>query len=79
MLSGDHEVLSVLGVLWCGESSGPLDALSQCHAEDGGVSPDLNGLDGVPPSLFLLAQDPPRFFGADVVFHSPVISRSQVC
>ena len=28
-----------------------------------------------PLSLFLLAQDPPRFFGADVVFHSPVILR----
>ena len=31
---------------------------------------------GVPPFLFLLAQDPPRFFGADVVFHSPVIPKS---
>ena len=26
--------------------------------------------------LFLLAQDPPQFFGADVAFHSPVIPRS---
>ena len=25
---------------------------------------------GVPLSLFLLAEDPPQFFGADVVFHS---------
>ena len=30
---------------------------------------------GVPPSLFLLPQDPLRFFGADVAFHSPVIPR----
>ena len=29
----------------------------------------------VPLSLFLLAQDPLQFFGADVVFHSPVIPR----
>jgi hypothetical protein len=28
VLSGDHEVLGVLGILWCGESSG---ALSSCH------------------------------------------------
>ena len=27
----------------------------------------------VPLSLFLLAQEAPRFFGADVAFHSPVI------
>jgi hypothetical protein len=31
---------------------------------------------GVPLSLFLLAQDPPGFFGADVTFHSPMIPRS---
>jgi hypothetical protein len=29
-----------------------------------------------PLSLFLLAQDPPQFFGADVEFHSPVNLRS---
>ena len=43
MLSGDQEVLGVLGVLWHGESSGALDALGQVHAEDGGAGPDLNG------------------------------------
>ena len=43
MLSGDQEVLGVLGVLWCGESSGTLDALGQVHVEDGGLAPDLNG------------------------------------
>ena len=43
MFSGDQEVLGVLGVLRCGESSGALDALSQVHAEDGGTGPDLNG------------------------------------
>ena len=43
MLSGDQEVLGVLGVLWHGESSGALDSLSRVHAEDGGAGPDLNG------------------------------------
>ena len=43
MLSGDHEVLGVLGVLQRRESSGALDALGQVHAEDGGAGPDLNG------------------------------------
>ena len=43
MLSGDQEVLGVLGVLRCGESSGALDALSQVYAEDRGAGPDLNG------------------------------------
>ena len=43
MLSGDQEVLGVLGVLWHGESSGALDALGQVHTEDGGAGPDLNG------------------------------------
>ena len=33
----------MLEVLWCGESSGALDALGQVHAEDGGAGPDLNG------------------------------------
>jgi hypothetical protein len=43
VLSGDHEVLGVLGVLQCGESSGALDALSRVHEEDGRAGPDLNG------------------------------------
>ena len=43
MLLGDQEVLGVLGVLRCGESSGALDALSWVHAEDGRASPNLNG------------------------------------
>ena len=43
MLSGDQEVLGVLGVLWHGESSGALDALGQVHTEDGGAGTDLNG------------------------------------
>ena len=37
MLSGDQEVLCVLGVLQHVESSGDLDALSRVHAEDGGA------------------------------------------
>jgi hypothetical protein len=43
MLSGDHEVLGVLGVLKRGESSGALDAPGQVPAEDGGAGPDLKG------------------------------------
>ena len=43
MLSGDQEVLGVLGVLRCRESSGALDALGQVHTEDGRAGPDLNG------------------------------------
>jgi hypothetical protein len=79
VVSGDHEVLGVLGVLWHGESFGALDALGQVYAEDGVAGPNLNGSQplilwsgGVPQSLFLLAQDPPGFFGANVAFHSPV-------
>jgi hypothetical protein len=34
---------------------------------------------GVPLSLFLLAQDPPGFFGTDVGFHSLVNLRPWVC
>jgi hypothetical protein len=37
VLSGDQEVLGVLGVLWSGESSSALDALGWVHAEDGGA------------------------------------------
>ena len=43
MLSGDQEVLAVLGVLWCGESSCAIDTLGRVHAEDGRAGPDLNG------------------------------------
>jgi hypothetical protein len=43
-----------------------------------GVNPSLwSGR--VPLTLFLLAQDPPEFFGADVEFLSPVIPKSWVC
>ena len=66
----------MLGVLWQGESSGALDALGQVHTEDGGAGPDLNGSQAlVPLSLFLQAQDLPRFFEADVVLHSSVFLR----
>jgi hypothetical protein len=79
VLSGDHKVLSVLGALWRGESSGALDTLSQVHTEDGGTEPDLNGSHPLigwgSSSLFLQAQDPPRFFGAYAAFHLPVIPR----
>ena len=40
MVSGDHEVLGVLGVLQHGESSGALDALCRVHMEDGRAVPD---------------------------------------
>ena len=43
MLSGDQEVLGVLGVLQCGESSGALDARGWVHAEDSGAGPNLSG------------------------------------
>jgi hypothetical protein len=43
VLSGDHEVLGVLGGLWHGESSGALDAFSWVHSEDGRAGSDLNG------------------------------------
>jgi hypothetical protein len=80
MLSDHQEVLGVLEVLWRVEPSGALDALSLVHGEDGGAGPYLNGsqplVRWVPLSLFLLAQDPARFFVADDVFHSPVISGS---
>ena len=39
MLSGDQEVLGVLGVLRRGESSAVLDALGQVHTEDVGLAP----------------------------------------
>ena len=42
VFSGDEEVLGVLGVLQCGESSGALDTLGWVHSEDGGAGPDLN-------------------------------------
>jgi hypothetical protein len=69
--------MGVLGVLLSGESFGALDAQGLVHAEDGGAGPDLKRFQPlvrwVPLSLFLLAQDCLRFFGADVEFHSPVI------
>ena len=40
VLSSDHKVLGVLGVLWHGESSETLDALCWIHAQDGGAGPD---------------------------------------
>ena len=43
MLSDDHKVLGMLGVLRCGSSSGALDALGLVHGEDGRAAPDLNG------------------------------------
>ena len=43
MLSGDQEVLGVLGVLHREESSGALETLGWVHAEDGWAGPDLNG------------------------------------
>jgi hypothetical protein len=43
VLSGDHKVLGVLGVMQYGESSGALDALGQVQAEDGRAGPGLNG------------------------------------
>ena len=42
VLSGDHEVLDVLGILGQGESCGSFDTLGLVHTEDGGASPDLN-------------------------------------
>ena len=42
MLYGDHEVLSVLEFLQCGESSGALDTLGLVHVEDDRVGPNLN-------------------------------------
>ena len=43
MLSGDQEVLGVLGVLQHGESSGAIDTLGQVHTEDEGAGPNQNG------------------------------------
>jgi|UPI0000F4E192 hypothetical protein len=43
LLSGDHEVLGVLGFLWNGESSVAPDDLSWVHAENGLAGPGLNG------------------------------------
>ena len=43
MLSGDQEVMGVLGILQHGKSSGALDALGGVYAEDGKADPNLNG------------------------------------
>jgi hypothetical protein len=79
MLSGDQEVLGVLGVLWRGESSGALDALGWVHADDGGAGPDLNGSQLlVRWGSFVPVPAGTRPFAileADVAFHSPVIPR----
>ena len=40
VLCSDREVLGVLGVLQCGESSEALNALGRVHAEDGGAGPN---------------------------------------
>jgi hypothetical protein len=42
VLSSDHEVLGVLGVLWSEESSGVLGTLRRVHAEDGRSGPYWN-------------------------------------
>jgi hypothetical protein len=80
VLSGDQEVLGVLGVLWLGESSGALDALGRVHAEDGSAGPDLNGTEslvGKGSSVPLPAGTRPSAIpGANIEFHSPVIQRS---
>ena len=43
MLTGDQEVLGMLGILRGGESSGAIDALGWVHAEAGEAGPELNG------------------------------------
>ena len=58
MPSSAQEVLGMLEELQSGEFSGALNTLGRVNAEDGGADPDLNGSEGVPPSLFLLALDP---------------------
>jgi hypothetical protein len=77
VLSGDQEVLGVLGVLlWHGESSGVLEALGWVDAEDGRAGLNLDGsqpLVGWGSSVPVPAGT--RFFGADVAFHSLVILR----
>ena len=77
VLSSDHEVLDLLGVLWRGESSGALNALGWVYMEDGGAGPYQKGSQPLfgRRSFFLLAQDPLQFSGADVVFHSSMIPR----
>ena len=42
VLSSDHTFLGVVGVLWCGESSGDLGILCQVHKEDVGADTDWN-------------------------------------
>ena len=79
MLSGDQEVLGVLGVLRRGESSAVLDALGQVHTEDGGAGPNLNGSQPlVRRGSFVpvpAGTRPSAILEADVAFHSPVILR----
>ena len=70
MLSGDQEVLGVLGVLQSGEASGVLDALSRVHEEDGRAGPHLNGSQPLVRRGSLVSVlagiRPSQFFGADV-------------
>ena len=79
MLSSDHEVLGVLGVLQHGESSGALDALCRVHMEDGRAVPDRKESQPlVRWGSFVpvpAGKDAPQFFGADVALHSHVILR----
>jgi hypothetical protein len=79
VLSRDHKVLGVLGVLRCGEPSGALDVLGQVHAEDAGAVPDQKESQPMvrSDSFFPVpaGTKPPQFFEADVEFHSPVIPR----
>ena len=62
MLSSDHEVLGVLGVLGRGESSGALEPSAGFTWKMAGLAPTGKNpslwLGVVPLSLFLLAQDP---------------------
>ena len=79
VLSDDQEVLGVLGVLQCGESSGVLVALGGVHTEDGRAGPDLNGsqpMVGWGSCLPVPAGTrPSAILEAVVAFHSPVILR----
>jgi hypothetical protein len=80
VLSGDQEVLGVLGVLRRGESSAVLDALGQVHTEDGGAGPNLNGSQplvrrgsSVPVPAGTRSSSNLK---AGAAFHSPMIRRS---
>ena len=80
-LTSDLRVLGVLGCLQHGETSGDLGALRGDRTEDdmGVVQTRMNP--SQQPSFVPVAAStrPSGFFGTDVVFHSPVISRNWVC